>query len=208
MSRPSLRQRLFAWALNKSENTNDKLYHQIKMDLFKNIEGTVVEIGPGTGINFSYLPQNINWIGLEPNEAFHENMLKKAAGRHINARLIPSVAERIDLPDESADVVISTLVLCSVKNLRLALQEIKRILKKGGRLIFIEHVAAPRKTGRRRAQQFFNPINRFVADGCNCNRETWTDIEQAGFSSVNIRHQTLKGTSALVAPHIIGYAVK
>ncbi|MDP4262529.1 MAG: class I SAM-dependent methyltransferase [Bacteroidota bacterium] len=208
MSRPSIRQRFFAWMLNKGESENEKIYRQIKASLFRDIHGTVVEIGPGTGVNFNYFPEDIDWIGLEPNEAFHENMLKKAASKNINARLINSVAEKIDLPDESADMVISTLVLCSVKNMKAALQEIKRVLKKGGRLIFIEHVAAPKKTGRRKVQQLFNPLNRFMADGCNCTRETWVDIEQAGFSSVHLRHETLNGTMAVFAPHIFGYAIK
>jgi ubiquinone/menaquinone biosynthesis C-methylase UbiE len=208
LSQPGFRKKFFAWMLRKGDSVNDMLYRRLKTALFKDISGIVVEIGPGTGINFNYLPENIQWIGLEPNTAFYAQMLEKAKLHGINARLINSVAEKIELPDESADVVISTLVLCSVKNISVVMQEIKRVLKKNGKLIFIEHVAAPRKTTRRKMQQVLNPVNRFIADGCNCNRETWTDIEKAGFSSILLHHEMIKDAMALHAPHIVGYAVK
>jgi ubiquinone/menaquinone biosynthesis C-methylase UbiE len=207
-SRLSFRKKFFAWLLTKGDNVNDMLYRNIKKELFKDISGVVVEIGPGTGINFNYFPKDIQWIGLEPNIAFHVQMLEKAKIKGIRARLIDSVAEKIDLPDESADVVISTLVLCSVKDIKTVMTEIKRVLKKGGKLIFIEHVAAPEHTKKRKAQQLLNPVNRLIADGCNCNRETWNDIEQTGFSSVHLRHETIKGAMALHTPHIIGFAIK
>ena len=205
---PTLRQRLFAWMLKKGDGVNDKSYRDIKKELFSDIQGTVVEIGPGTGINFLYLPKNIEWIGIEPNEAFHEGVISAAKKQKIRSSMLSSSAESISLPDESADIVISTLVLCSVPDQKRALAEAKRILKKDGRLIFIEHVAAKQGTLRRTAQNIFNPINRFIADGCNCNRETWKQIEQAGFSSCKIHHMIMKGTMALHAPHIIGHSKK
>ena len=208
MPKPKLRQRFFAWLLKKGESVNERIYRSIKQELFKDLSGLVVEIGPGTGINFNYFPRNIDWIGLEPNEAFHDIILQKASEKDIKARLIKSVAEKIDLPDESADAVISTLVLCSVRDLQASLQEIKRVLKKEGKLFIIEHVAALPGSMLRKTQKVFNPVNRLIADGCNCNRETWKDIEFAGFSSVHIHHERIKGTIFLHAPHIIGFAIK
>lgn len=205
---PTLRQRFFAWMLKKGDNVNDKLYRDIKRELFSDIQGTVVEIGPGTGINFLYLPKNIEWIGIEPNEAFHESVISAAHKQNIRSSMLSSSAESISLPDESADIVISTLVLCSVPDQGKVLAEAKRILKKNGKLIFIEHVADKKGTFRRSAQNIFNPINRVIADGCNCNRETWKQIEKAGFSSCEIHHTIMTGTMALHAPHIIGYSKK
>lgn len=205
---PTLRQRFFAWMLKKGDGVNDKLYRDIKKELFSDIQGTVVEIGPGTGINFLYLPKNIEWIGIERNEAFHESVISAAKKQKIRSSMLNSSAESISLPDESADIVISTLVLCSVPDQEKVLAEAKRILKKDGRLIFIEHVADKRGTFRRSAQNIFNPINRFIADGCNCNRETWKQIEQSGFSSCKIHHTIMKGTMTLHAPHIFGHCKK
>jgi ubiquinone/menaquinone biosynthesis C-methylase UbiE len=204
----TFRQRFFAWMLKKGDDVNDKLYRNIKKELFRDIHGTVVEIGPGTGINFRYLPNNIEWIGVEPNEAFHESLLTAANKQNIHSRMLASSAESILLPDECADFVISTLVLCSVPHQRKVLTEAKRILKKNGRLIFVEHVADEPKTFRRAVQIFLNPLNRLIADGCNCNRETWKEIEQAGYSSCKFHHVFMKGTMPLHAPHIIGFAQK
>ena len=203
-----LRKRLFAWMLNKGEAINDRLYRSWKNHLFREIGGTVVEIGPGTGSNFKYFPPGLEWIGLEPNTFFHQGILERARNRGIKATVNNSVAEKIALRDNSADVVVCTLVLCSVKNLNEVLQEIMRVLKNNGKLIFIEHVAAPRRTGLRNVQNLFNPVNRFIADGCNCNRETWMTIQQAGFSAVSLQHEKLKGAPFVTAPHIFGYAIK
>ena len=204
----SIRKRLFAWVMNKGESINRKLYGPFKQDLFVNLKGTVVEIGPGTGINFNYLPSGITWLGVEPNEAFHELLLSQAKASGIAATLLSGEADNIPLADNYADAVICTLVLCSVSNPSAAITEMKRVLKPGGKLIFIEHVAAPRGTMLRTAQNAFNPFNRVVADGCNCNRETWSTIQQAGFNQVEISNYRLKGTLKFHSPHIMGFAVK
>lgn len=194
--------------LRKGDDVNDKLYGDFKKELFRDVHGTVVEFGPGTGINFRYLPRNIEWIGVEPNEAFYDSILAAAAKENRHSNMLNSTAASINLPDNSADFVISTLVLCSVPDQQKVLTEAKRILKGNRRLIFIEHVADKPNTFRRAAQNIFNPLNRLIADGCNCNRETWIPIEQAGFSSCKIHHSIMKGTMSLHAPHIIGYASK
>jgi ubiquinone/menaquinone biosynthesis C-methylase UbiE len=205
---PTLRQRFFAWMLKKGDELNDRLYRDFKKELFNDIRGTVVEIGPGTGINFRYLPTNIEWIGIEPNEAFHGSLLSTARKQKIKSSMLNSSAEKILLPEETADIVISSLVLCAVPDPQKALAETKRILKKSGRFIFIEHVADRKKSFRRTAQNILNPLNRFIGNGCNCNRETWKEIEQAGFSSCQIHHTIIKGTMPLHAPHILGFTIK
>lgn len=204
----SLRKRLFAWMMTKGESLNRKLYGQYKTNLFHDLTGTVVEIGPGTGINFNYLPFGITWLGVEPNEGFHRILLTQAKEKGIQATLLSGEADHIPLADNSVDGVICTLVLCSVMDPLATLREIKRILKPGGKLIFIEHVAAPEGTTLRFAQNFLNPLNRAVGDGCNCNRETWASIQQAGFTKVELLHFRLKGPLKVHAPHILGFAVK
>jgi len=204
----SLRKRFFAWMLKQGDTFNRKLYNAHKKDLFQGIEGTVVEIGPGTGINFPYFPSGSKWIGIEPNDAFHEGLMIKAKENGINASLVNGNATNIPLPDENADAVVCTLVLCSVDEPKLAISEMKRILKPGGKLFFIEHVGAVKESGLRKAQNVFNPINRLMADGCNCNRETWTSLNEGGFSDVHLTHLRVKGAMKLHSPHILGYAVK
>lgn len=104
------------------------------------------------------------------------------------------------------NAVVSTLVLCSVPNLPSTLQEILRVLKPGGRFLFIEHVAAPQGTWLRRVQSGVKPIWKAIGDGCNPDRETWVALETAGFESVNISN--FFAPVPIVSPHIIGVATK
>ncbi len=204
----SLRKRLFAWIMKLGEATNRKLYGSYKKPLLQDLKGTVLEIGPGTGINFNYLPTAITWMGVEPNVAFHEVLLAKAKEKGIAATLLAGDATHIPLLDNSVDTVFITLVLCSVNSVDKAIAEMKRVLKPGGKLIFIEHVAAPKASYLRLIQDMLNPINRMIADGCNCNKETWKYIELGGFRDVKLEHRRVKGSLPLHAPHIMGFAVK
>ncbi len=208
MEKPGLRKRLFAWALKKGDKFNHQIYDEYKRNLFKDIRGTVVEIGPGTGVNFDYLPPHIKWIGIEPNGAFFDILEARARAVGISAELIFGNADQIPLPDETADILVCTLVLCSVKQVPNTLAEIKRVLKTGGKLIFIEHVAGPANSSLHFFQNLFNPINKILADGCHCNRETWTFIEQAHFSDIQYTHHRISAAMVFHRPHIMGYAIK
>jgi ubiquinone/menaquinone biosynthesis C-methylase UbiE len=204
----SLRKRIFAWMLKNGDAYSHKLYGTFKRELFNNIDGRIVEIGPGTGVNFQYLPTGANWIGIEPNEAFFDGLKEQAKEKLINAQVLKGDAMHIPVDSNSTDIVICTLVLCSVSRPREVLAEIKRVLKPGGKLIFIEHVAAPQLTTLRKTQNFLNPLNRIVADGCNCNRETWSYLQNGGFSELKISPVQMKGVFRLHSPHIVGYAIK
>jgi SAM-dependent methyltransferase len=204
----SLRKRLFAWILKRGDELNHRLYGGMKLPLFRSISGTVVEVGPGSGINFRYLPESISWIGIEPNRAFHDHLFAQAQRFGISAQCLDGSAERIPLPNDHADAVICTLVLCSVNDPDAVAAELKRILKPNGRLYFIEHVAAHSGSMLRSAQNFLNPLNRLIADGCSCNRETWLALERAGFSTLNIDHSSVLGSFSIHSPHISGFAVK
>lgn len=199
-----IRKRFFAWFLRKGDSINHKIYGQYKTELFKEITGEIVEIGPGTGVNFEYLPKGIDWTGIEPNELFWSDLKIKAESKGIQ----PKIEKEILLPDGNVDVVIFTLVLCSVKNPVQMINEIKRILKPNGKLIFIEHVAAEKGTKLRFLQGIFNPIGQLIADGCNCNRETCKLLESAGFQKIEFTNQKITGLIPFVSPHIIGYAIK
>ncbi len=207
--KPSFRKRLFAWSLKQGDDVNHTIYGEYKKDLFKDLSGVVVEVGPGTGINFRYFPSSIiEWIGIEPNEAFSAMLMTKAKQYGINAKLISGDAAHVPLADNSVDEVLCTLVLCSVEDPHRTIDELKRILKPGGRFIFIEHVASPAQSMLRTFQNFINPLNKFIADGCNCNRETWLHFEQGGFSEIAFIHHKINGAFAVHSPHVLGYVVK
>ena len=145
--------RIFAWFLERAGRRHDSYLADHKRRLFADLAGTVLEIGPGTGANLPFYPKGIRWIGIEPNPHMHDYLRKRAAALGIEVDLRRGIAEQTDLAPESVDTVISTLVLCSVDDLPAVLAEIHRVLKPGGRFLFLEHVAAPRGTWLRRFQQ-------------------------------------------------------
>jgi len=202
----SLYQKLFAHGLALGDDAQHRIYGARKQELFADVAGTVVEIGPGTGVNVPYLPDGIRWIGLEPNPHMHDLLRPKLDGRDIDAEVYAAPAQSTGLPDDSADVVISTLVLCSVPDVSDALREIRRILKPGGTFRFIEHVAAEPGHWLRYVQKGIRPVWRPVADGCCPDRETGTLIDQAGFADVC--YQRFDAGVPVVSPHIIGTATE
>jgi ubiquinone/menaquinone biosynthesis C-methylase UbiE len=170
------------------------------------LSGTVVEIGPGVGANFTYYPSGIHWIGIEPNVYMHDHLLKAAEKREITGELRTGIVEHLELPDSSADAVVSTLVLCSVGNQDAAIKEILRVLKPGGKFLFVEHVAAKQGSALRMVQRIIKPAWKVVADGCHPDRDTASAVERAGFSSVEIK--TFRAPLMIASPHIAGKAIK
>lgn len=203
--RPAWNKRLFA-AMMASESKQTSDYEDRKRALLGDLHGQVLEIGPGTGPNLAYYAPDVTWLGIEPNPAMFPYLQREAQKLGRTIQLRQSQAERLDATDNSMDAVVCTLVLCSVRDPGQTLQEVLRVLKPGGRFIFIEHVAAAPNTGLRRWQAFVRPIWQRVADGCQPDRETWVAIQQAGFAQVQLEHFKIK--APFVGPHIAGFAVK
>ncbi len=200
----SLYQRLFARLLATGDRSQHRIYGERKRALFADLTGTVVEIGPGTGINLPYYPRDIQWIGLEPNPHMHSYIREQATDAGIDAEIRTAPASNTGLPDAHVNAVVSTLVLCSVPNLDAALAEIRRILKPGGRFYFMEHVAAPEGSWLRTLQRGIKPVWRPLADGCHPDRETEVAIERAGFRI--LEREAFRAEVPVVSPHIIGVA--
>ncbi len=205
-ARRGLIHRLHAAGVARGCRRHEQAVERYKRALLGSLSGTVVEIGPGAGVNLSYYPAHVRWIGIEPNVHMHRYLHAEAErlGRDIEVHGV--IAERIDLPDASADAVVSTLVLCSVTDVAGVLAEVQRILKPGGRFLFIEHVAAPRGTWRRRLQRLLRPFWRIAGDGCRPDQETGALVRHAGFADVDIDSFTVP--LPVVGPHIAGVAEK
>jgi SAM-dependent methyltransferase len=210
--RGTLVQRVFAWMNAHSGGGYETASARRKQALFRSLYGSILEIGPGSGPNLRYYPAGVQWVGVEPNPFMRPYLLQsiqaldRAAGHF---RIDPGDPQGVRLPaaDESVDAVVSTLVLCSVPHPADTLQEILRVLKPGGKFIFIEHVAAPQGSRMRGVQNFIQPVWSVIGDGCHPNRETWESISQAGFTQVELEHYRIPGGGP-VSPHIAGRAVK
>lgn len=148
---------------------------------------------------------------IDPNPNFEKFLFKSVAeNRHLQfERFLVAVGEDMhQVADGSVDVVVCTLVLCSVKSQEKILREVCRVLRPGGAFYFMEHVADERSTWNYFWQQVLDPVWFLVFDGCNLTRESWKTLEQASFSKLKLQHIQAPLSWALVRPHIYGYAVK
>jgi SAM-dependent methyltransferase len=181
-------------------------YARYKREVLGSLGGTVLEIGAGYGANFGYLAAGANWIGLEPDPAARRRLATIAAAHGYHRPVIASVAERIPLSDASVDAVAGTLVLCSVTDQAMALAQVRRVLRPGGRYVFFEHVAAPRGTASRGLQRCCAPLSRRLAAGCDPARETWRAIAAAGFRDVQFRWFSRRPAIGLLSHYLAGVA--
>ena len=205
-SRRGLGARWLAFVLSRSERADGRLYGARKRALLAGLGPTVVEIGAGTGASAPYLDRGTWWRVVEPN-GYVPADLKRAAECHgLALDLHAGTAEALPFLDASADAVVSTLVLCSVADPVWALAEVRRVLRPGGRFVFIEHVAAPHGSALRTAQRALRAPWGLVADGCRPDRDTEALVRAAGFAAVETERFRLP--LGLVAPHIAGTATR
>jgi len=168
--------------------------------------GDVLEIGAGTGTNLLYYGQNVRTLTFtEPERPMARRLQKRILERRPDAKLLRAPAEDLPFNDHSFDTVVATLVLCTVDDQPRALRELRRVLRPGGRLLFIEHVRSDDER-LARLQDRMMPLNIRVAHGCHCNRPTLEGIRKAGFEVAELQHDTLKHTPPFVRPLIVGVA--
>jgi SAM-dependent methyltransferase len=199
---------LYAWALDRMEGMMHRAYGPMKRRIFKDLRGTVVEVGAGAGANMRYYSPDARIIAVEPNLSTHRRLRQNAAkyGLHLTVRGLKG--EAMDLPSASADAVVGTLVLCSVDDPRQVVREVLRILKPGGRYIFFEHVAAVPGTPLRGVQDAINRPWGWLFDGCHLNRNTHEILLNAGFSKMDMDCFMLDIPLAPFMPHVFGEAVR
>jgi SAM-dependent methyltransferase len=181
--------------------------HPHKSTVFADLPPTVVELGAGVGANLRYLPDRARLIAIEPNPYMHARLRRAARSHRVDLEIRSVVGERIDLPAASADAVISSLVLCSVKDPEAVLAEIRRVLRPGGRFSFAEHVAARRGTPTRWAQRVLRRPWAWLFEGCSCERDLASLIQSAGFSSVDLSHYRIRSPLLPFNTHIAGTAI-
>lgn len=169
--------------------------------------GRTIDIGAGTGANLDlYPPQVTELVMAEPDPHMTKRLRRRLAEAGSSAELVEAPAERLPVADSSFDTAVFTLVLCTVPDPKAALAEAARVLKPGGKLLFVEHVRAD-DPGLARWQDRLETPWRFFADGCHCNRDTLAAIEASPLSVESVEHDELPKSPPLTKPLVRGSAV-
>ena len=157
--------------------------------------GTVLEVGSGSGLNFSFYDStSVSKIyALEPDQEMLRQARIEANSLDLDIEFLQSSAERIPLEESCIDSVLLTYTLCSIANPDLALKEMRRVLKESGKLIFCEHGVAPDKHIKR-LQNVMNYFYPYFAGGCNLNRDIPDLLWRNGFHFTEVETMYLPGT--------------
>ena len=171
--------------------------------------GAVVEIGAGYGATFPFYPAAVKGVlALEPDPTLRELALAAASQAPVPVTVKDGVAEALPAADASVDVVVSSLVLCSVADQSVALAEVVRVLRPGGLLLFYEHVRSALRV-LAAAEDLLTPLWSRMAGGCHPNRDTTAAIAGAGFTVQGLERfgfSVLPGNPRLA--HVLGQASK
>jgi ubiquinone/menaquinone biosynthesis C-methylase UbiE len=174
--------------------------------LLAQASGDVLEIGGGTGANLGRYGAAVTSLTVtEPEAPMARRLEEHIAQRRPGARLVVAPAEELPFADASFDTAVSTLVLCTVRDQARSLAELRRVLRPGGRLLFIEHVRSE-DARVARWQDRLLPFNVRAGHGCHCNRATLDAISAAGFDVADVERGALPHAPPWLRPMIAGSA--
>jgi ubiquinone/menaquinone biosynthesis C-methylase UbiE len=179
-----------------------------RAELLATVEGDVLEIGFGTGLNLDYYPTTVHSLTtVDVNPGVHHLAEKRLAKHRMPVRFELISGERLPMADNSYDAVVSTWTLCSIPDVASALKEIRRVLKPDGRFFFVEHGLSP-NAAVAKWQHRLTPLQKIIGDGCHLNRDTLKLIEQAGMTVQHYRQFDAEGLPAVGAFMTLGVAQK
>ena len=199
------------WLRCFGQGLDDSGLVEYRRELVAGLAGRVLEIGAGDGRNLTHYPDTVDEVvALEPEPHLRAALSERAAGIERGISVLGGVAESLPFDDASFDAVVVSLVLCSVSDPGLALSEVRRVLRPGGELRFLEHVEAARP-GLRRVQRLLDAtVWPRLGAGCHTQRDTVGSIRAAGFEvpSTSLRRFAFPESSLPVptAPHVLGRA--
>jgi ubiquinone/menaquinone biosynthesis C-methylase UbiE len=178
---------------------------ELRQSLLAGASGLVLEVGGGTGANLPFYGPDVESLTItEPEPSMLQRLERRVREQSPDTKVLRAPAEDLPFEDNMFDVAVSTLVLCGVDDQARALGELRRVLRPGGRLIFIEHVRSD-EPGLARWQDRLNGLIRLVTC-CDCNRRTLDSIRAEGFEVTAVEHTSLRKVPPWDRPLIAGTA--
>jgi ubiquinone/menaquinone biosynthesis C-methylase UbiE len=179
-----------------------------RAEMLEGLEGRIVEVGAGTGLNFAHYPTAVTEVvAVEPEAHLRKLATAAAADAQVRVSVVDGTADSLPLDDDSCDAAVCSLVLCSVPDQARALGEVRRVLRPGGELRFYEHVLGDRP-GFARFQRVVDVVHPYLSGGCHVTRDTEAAITAAGFEITRIRRFQFapEPLTKQAAPKILGTA--
>jgi ubiquinone/menaquinone biosynthesis C-methylase UbiE len=190
--------------------TEEAGLRETRREVLAGASGRTIDLGAGTGVNLELFPAAVTELVLaEPDEHMLKRLRVKLSQSREEGAAVEAVqapAEKLPFADDSFDTAVFTLVLCTVPDPAAALAEAARVLRPGGKLLFVEHVRAE-GPGLSRWQDRLEKPWRFLADGCHCNRDTVATIEASPFEIERVEKGELPKAPPLVRPLVRGSAI-
>ncbi len=181
---------------------------ETRRELLASAHGRVLDVGTGTGSNLGLFPEAVEQLVLaEPDEHMLRVLRRKLARAPLDAELVRAPAEALPFAAESFDCVTCTMVMCTMPDPARGLEEMARVLKPGGRLLFLEHVRSE-DAGFARTQDRVDPLWRFLADGCHCNRDALAAIEASPLRLEGFQRGHMPAAPRLIVPLVVGTAIR
>ena len=208
MSTTEVRNPVFARIFPLCGRLMEREVGPLRDELLAGLEGRVVEIGAGNGMNFAHYPPAVREVvAAEPEPFLRAKAVEAAASAPVPVSVVDAVADRLPYEDASFDAVVFSLVLCTVPDPAIALAEARRVLRPGGELRFFEHVraASPRKARVQDALDRWGVWPHMVG-GCHCARDTGAAIAAAGFAIEQERDFSVGPPWGLTDRHLLGRA--
>lgn len=168
-----------------------------RRELLLPIEGEVLEIGFGTGLNIPFYGNVDALYALEPNPDIYHLAIERVQHAPFHVRHVQSHAEKLPFADQSLDHIVCTWTLCSIARLDQALAEIYRVLKPTGTFHLVEHVKHPNSVKMQSLQTLLTPIQKCIGDGCHLNRDIERSLQQAKFKFIEKQYFDAEGIPSI-----------
>ncbi len=198
---------LFARGYNRFNRVaEDAGLRERRRGLLARAQGRTLEIGAGTGVNLELYPGSVTELLLtEPDGHMRQQLQKKLAATGRRAEVVDAGGERLPFPDASIDTAVATLVFCTIPHPGAVLGEVARVLKPGGRLLFLEHVRSEDPREAHWQDRLERPWSWF-GRGCHPNRDTLAVIEASALEVVEVERDQMPKAPPIVRPLIVGEA--
>lgn len=181
-----------------------EIFGRRRAQVLPGLSGDVLDVGAGTGVNLEYFQAASRVVAAEPDPAMRRKLEAKVGVATVPVEVSDASADDLPFPASSFDAVVFTLVLCTVPDLARALDEARRVLRPGGKLVVLEHVRGDGRLAR--WQDRIVPLWRRIAAGCHPNRDTRAAIERAGFTFESVDEFRVSPSWMPTSPMLVGVA--